>query len=426
MPGANKLLRVFIVFFLFLFVGVLIPGLHGFQSDMDCFSSWAIYISQHGLSKTYSSTTDYPPIYQYVLWGYQYVAGHEEARIASRIGFLRIPTLAVEVFSLWYVYRWLDKKTDFLLLLFFSIFNIAFSYDTIVWGQVDGILSGLVFISVFYAYHKKALLSCIWFILALNFKLQSIIFLPVVLLLLFQNFSFKGFLKNFSLGVVIIVVLQLALLLPFIQTSESRAGLYKAIFGSVDRYPFISAHACNFWYWVFPDGKLRTHDSTIWFGTLSYKMVGLILFFTSSFVVLWPLLVYSARKAFGKGVTQDFSKTRLWLICSAIPLLFFFCNTQMHERYAHPAFIFLTVYAFYSRDFVPYILFSIAYFLNLEKAQQFMGLENYGTLIFDERFIAGLFCLLIVYIVFRIYRPLQQRQLVSLNYLKTDQPDAYK
>ena len=87
-----------------------------------------------------------------------------------------------------------------------------------------------------------------------------------------------------------------------------------------------------------------------------------------------------------------------------IPLLFAFFNTQMHERYWHAAVLFLAAYGFLRRDYWPYVLVSVAYFLNLEGVLRFLQLKKYSVLIFDPRFVAGLFALAIVLGLIKLYR----------------------
>ena len=55
------------------------------------------------------------------------------------------------------------------------------------------------------------------------------------------------------------------------------------------------------------------------------------------------------------------------------------------------------------RDYLPYILFSAAYFLNLEAVLQYLQLLKYGVLLFMPKFIAGLFALAILVNLTKIY-----------------------
>ena len=81
-----------------------------------------------------------------------------------------------------------------------------------------------------------------------------------------------------------------------------------------------------------------------------------------------------------------------------------FFNTQMHERYWHASLLFLASYAFLSRNYWPFALVSVAYFLNLEATLHFLDLHNYKVLIFNSRFVAGIFALAIVLAFSSLYR----------------------
>lgn len=76
----------------------------------------------------------------------------------------------------------------------------------------------------------------------------------------------------------------------------------------------------------------------------------------------------------------------------------------MHERYCHPAFIFLTACALYSNYWLPYILFSVGYLLNLERVMTALHLNNYDILIFNARFVASIYGLSIIFLIIRLIR----------------------
>jgi len=118
---------------------------------------------------------------------------------------------------------------------------------------------------------------------------------------------------------------------------------------------------------------------------------------------------------------------KIWLTAALIGLIFFFFNTQMHERYSHYAFIFITVYAFSKRHYIPYILFSIAYLLNLDAVLEWFHKDDTqqyfirkgGELImmgepppiwFRQNFIALLFAVTIVYLYVMLIRRVKENK----------------
>jgi Gpi18-like mannosyltransferase len=198
----------------------------------------------------------------------------------------------------------------------------------VIWGQVDGIMSTMIFISLYYAYRKKIILSGVWFILALNMKLQSVVFLPLWgLLCLFALIDKKSW-KVAIYALLVMAAIQLLILLPFMAEKEGMAGIWQAALGSVGRYPRVSMNAFNFWHLTIPQDPWNVSDESIWIGSLSYKRIGLLLFFTFSLAALWPLIRVVWQKIRRKEST--ISRQEVWLTGSLLAILFFFFNTEMH------------------------------------------------------------------------------------------------
>jgi hypothetical protein len=161
-------------------------------------------------------------------------------------------------------------------------------------------------------------------------------------------------------------------------------------------------NAYNFWA-LLVDSKNFFDSDALDFWGLSYKSWGLMLFLSTSFMALIiPLIRVYKKLIHGKSTT--ISLNEILLLGALIPLLFFFFNTQMHERYSHPAFIFITVYSLLNRKIHLLIISSIAYFLNLEDVLQAFNTQNYSTLIYTPFFIATLYLLTIVLLFIELYK----------------------
>lgn len=362
----DKKEKVLLFILLFLFFANLSRLLPGFVADLNCFARWSTAIMKNGLGSVYTtSDANYLPFYPYILWIYTKLAGSEED-IWRYVGELRLFTLVFEILGIWYIYKWVDKKASFMMLIFICLLNVGFSYNTVIWGQVDGIFSAFVFIAFYYAYKQDILWSSIWMILAINAKLQAIIFLPLWGLLFLNSLILKKDVKVLILSLIAIVAIQLILLIPFLITDGQMKALGNVITGSNGLYPKISMNAFNIWYILLPKDVLdNASDKDIYWLGLSYNRLGLVLFCLSSALAMLPVLrdvFYTFRRK--ENALQN--RSRLWLSASIVCLSFFFFNAEMHERYCHPVIVFLTAYAFYERKYILYILFSIAYFLNLE------------------------------------------------------------
>lgn len=399
--GNTKFFNFFLLLMLFVFVSVCVRHMPGYADDIDFWKRWAVAIHDNGISNVYNTDTNYLPLIHYLLLVFNWANGSTQD-ILSNINNFRLITLAFDCLGLWYVYKWMDRKIAFMPFLLLCILNIAYTYNSLIWGQVDGILATLVFISFYYAWRQRLLLCGVFFMLALCMKLQAIIFLPLLGLLCLQV---AGHVRKpqYILAPILGMLLALfVILLPFMASPDAIFKITNVAFDSVDKYPRLSLNAMNFWYLVINGNPFFIEDKQIFIGGLTSKVVGLLLFAMAYFFALLPLIraVISNLKAPGAVI----SKEKLWVMCTLTVLLFFFFNTQMHERYSHPAFIFIIAYAFYCKDFVPYVLFSMAYFLNLERVLKWLQLSNYETLIFDPRFIAGIYLIIIVYLFIKLYR----------------------
>jgi len=400
----DRKLNIAIPLLLFLFITMLLPSFPGLGMDNDCWKDWALYIHNNGLRNAYGSKTDYMPVYQYFLWLYSMAAGSGKS-ISAYIPYLRCITLAFEFLGIWYVYKWIDKKLAYFAIIAICILNISYTYNTIIWGQLDGILSAMIFISLYYAWKGANLWSAIWLVLAINFKMQALIILPVWGLLFFNNFLNSRKIRDILIPVSVAIVLQVVIFIPFISDKYSLSTVLDILTHSLNRNNAISVKAPNVWHLITSgttEDLMYGDDSSVWIAGLSYKTAGFILFFTTSFFALLPLLkltVKNLRTTHKKIVVK---RELVWATAAMVYLLFYFFNTEIHERYCHPAFIFITAYAFYTGDFIVYILFSIAYFLTLEVTMHQMRLQNYDTVIFNMRFLAVMHAFILVYFSVKI------------------------
>lgn len=394
----------------FLLLLVFFTPTNGHPWDTECWTEWAKYHYVHGLSNIYKSWTDYLPLYHYVLYVYAKLQPNLES-VATHIHYLKYVTLFFEFLSTLLLSRLLyntyGNRHKTLYLSLFYLLNIGVIYNSLVWGQVDGIMSFFVFASILAAYKKRLFVSLLCLILAINMKLQAIIFLPVVVALLIPEIQ-KSYKKTF-LGIAGILFVQVLIIMPFWLAGDI-SKLLHVVFGSVGKFPVVSMNAYNFWLLTLNNNLNLTQvpDSTIYLG-ITYKHWGLMLFFISSFGALFHFIAPLWKSVVKKEV-NTFSFRELLISSALIPLVFFFFNTQMHERYSHPALIFLAAYALLYKRLFLLVLGSAAYFLNLEDLLQVMQTNNYGTLIFMARFIAGLYAVLILLLYIDLFNPNLKRK----------------
>jgi Gpi18-like mannosyltransferase len=385
----------FVILALLYIIYIFLCPHKGHESDLWCWSEWTKYIFLYGLPNTYQGWTEYPPGHQYLLYLFGYVEGNV-GNIERNIYHIKYFTLIFDFAgALLCLIVFQKNKNDFYKVLLILL-NISYIYNTLIWGQVDSIFSFFVFASVIAATKNRVLLSAVLYLVALSFKVQAIIFLPLVFLLLLSktlgNYKITDYMK--LSGVCILTVF--LIIFPFLNFYER---MVMAMTNSVDRYPVISMNAFNMWHLFFwKKVDLTQMKDTMIFLNLSYKNWGHLLFFISSGIALLPMTIAIYKKLFlHKAILVDIA--HILLVGALIPLLFFFFNTQMHERYSYPAFLFIIAYSFLRQRYFLYIIFSFAYFLNLEKALRAFDLP-YTAFIFGNRFIAGLYLITIV-VLFR-------------------------
>ncbi len=91
----------------------------------------------------------------------------------------------------------------------------------------------------------------------------------------------------------------------------------------------------------------------------------------------------------------------VWLTSATVAVLFFYVNTQMHERYSYPAMILYFGYGFLSNRYLLYFLSSFAYFLNVDAILQAFKINP-----FKPEYNALLWGIILLISFYRLYEPL--------------------
>jgi len=361
-----------VLVFAFFFYSFVIPVFG--NSDQEYWLEWTTAIQNFGLGAVYhESGANYPPAFLYVLalWGRssQLLGGS----LSQNFGLLRSFVLVFDILTLFILGKILQKINLSRWPILLMLLNIGWLYNTLIWRQVDAVFTFFLVLTVYLLLSKKILVATLCFLVALNTKVQSIVFLPTFLLVLADGMDWHHSRKTLGSSllslvrvVVAVVVLQCFLLLPFFQAGTLQLAWY-SVTQSVDYYPVISANAYNFWVALLSPDIIWSSDAVI-ISHLSYKQWGLLLFGVASFISLLPLAALVWKRRFTRLELQ-----KKWEITSASTALtfgaFFLFNTQMHERYMHPAIVFCALFALVSRKKWSYlwvVVWSFLYFLNLE------------------------------------------------------------
>ncbi|MGI4869725.1 MAG: hypothetical protein ACRYFX_00955 [Janthinobacterium lividum] len=375
----------------------------GYEGDLDFWARWATYSFVNGLSSVYQvPDNNYNPFYHYILWAYGHLVGSVQA-IRYYAPWLKAATLLFDFAGAFWAASLVPERSRRFGLALLLLLNIGYLYNTLIWVQVDAIYTCFAFGTVVLAAQRRLPGSMLCYVLAIATKTQAIIFLPPLLLLWLPQWYHRP--RRLAAGLLAGAALATLLLAPFIWGGwESYLPrIIDLNLHAANVYPYLSCNAYNGWYLAtsFPTPSVVV--DTLPFAGLTYRHWGVLSFCVASVVALAPLLA-AAWRAWRSRLSQVPSVPLVLLSAGIVPLLFTFCNTQMHERYWHPAVLFLAAYGFVRRDYLPLALVSVAYYLQLERVFGYLKLSHYDWFLFNERFIAGLFAALIILVLVKIYR----------------------
>lgn len=406
----NKLARstLFLSFFIFVFYAIIIPQ-KGDYGDTAGWAEWATFILNHGLKNVYDSGTNYLPGHLYELKLFT-LFFNSETSIVENINCLKLFTLLFDITGALLVCTLVNESSKQNLVLLVIMLNPAYIHNTILWGQFDSVFSTLCFASFLAAYKKRFLLSSVLYLISLNFKLQAIIFLPALFLFLIYQSELKINRIKFLKGVLMVVVVQLIILLPFILNSRV-SEIPRTLKSLSGEFGQISLNAANIWQLLIGGGNLRWMSDKIEFWAIPLKRWGLLLTATGFLIALFPMIKAIVNK--WRENPDNLSFLQLTIMFGLSVLVFFFFNTQMHERYTFPAFLFIASIALLTEKWWLYGLFSIAYFLNNESCLQSFKEYDYKSFIFDLRFSSALFMMTILFLLFYLYRSLLKGMVIK-------------
>ncbi|OON68969.1 hypothetical protein B0919_09645 [Hymenobacter sp. CRA2] len=345
---------------------VLLPGT-GHRLDVWCWTVWAHYIHEHGLANVYElDLNNYNPLYHYVLWAYVKLAG-SAAAIEHYRHYLKAATVVFDLAGAWLVVTYAPhwRRRPYLLLAL--LLNPGYLYNTLVWEQMDAIWTFFVLAAVTLALRGRLVLSGLLYVLALNTKLQAIVFLPP-LLLLWLPVAARVPRRRLVEVVLVAALLQGLLLAPFVLGARHSPlpRILQINFDSAGYFPYITMMAYNVWVLLMQKAALQgTSDELIKLG-LSYRHWGVLAFCGAAALALLPLLGLSWRRLRSRTSWQPADMPVVLLALALVPLVFCYFNTEMHERYWHSGVVLLAAYAVRTGRYAAYVAASLAYLLNME------------------------------------------------------------
>lgn len=365
----------------------------GYASDITINQGWAQSAAELGFARSYSEQVNdnmlpnYPPfslgIFGIVGKTYQVLFGTDLNEYA--FGFhvlIKLPGMLADLATavlLFIVFRrWRSERIGLLAAAAY-IFHPAVLYNSAVWGQVDSVYTLFIIAALIATSFERWVLTGVLIMLALLTKMQAIIVIPFLAAFALSN---SRILLQMAAGGAVACVL---VLLPFME-HDALLRIWDVYVNSVGFYDDLSYGAYNPWYSLY-EGSDRS-DLDLWFGILSYRRLGLLLFAgitAALFLRIMPSHVLQAQQR------KKFPELLL-LFSALIAYAFFLFNTEMHERYLFPILALGLPLLFMSVEgAVLYIAASLLFLLNLlgvlpwtelDSAlfREFTGLESFiGT-----------------------------------------------
>lgn len=373
--------------------------------------TWTQQIMADGLGSIYTNPeVNNHPLILYVLKLFSLFFSDAEAITYTSVNWLKALVLPFDILTLMVVVHVLKRTRNPIngVLVFFL--NPAFWYNTVIWGQVDTIHTFFVLGALLFAERGQWRWAGVMLLIAINFKLQAIIFTPLVLVFIMPFIRERGWAAA-SVQVFILAGVQLLILVPFWAAGKLPETFHALTTRSIDHFPVLSRNAYNFWHFV-ADDPYNFPDQRRVLG-IPLKVWGLAQFWASTAMVMMPMVLAVANGAFDNLRRSERLGT-IFQVSALISLGFFLFNTQMHERYVHPALLFSGLFALLTGRGAVFGLITAGYLLNMEAVMQYLRyfdeqwlgfVIDYDLIfLFDPQFVASIFVVAYIYGAIEFYR----------------------
>ncbi|HDR8112445.1 TPA: hypothetical protein QCZ04_005756 [Bacillus cereus] len=344
---ASLLLRIYLAF-----------HLEGYERDQLFFVDWMNTVGKYGLGDVYAhgDLVNYPPFFLALLGIYGVILSFFNISVDAAGVLIRVPSIAFEVVAI-IIFAIASKRIENSIvraaLVTFFAFSPAVIVDGTIWGQVDMLHSILMVSSILLLMYKPTWSGAIYAI-ALLAKFQSIVIAPVFamyfLKIIFEKREGKQLIK-FIIGFCIPLLI---FGLYFAAHGTFITMLTQAYLNAVGTFPTVTVFAMNIWYYAIGTDP-NTVDTIQVLPHITLKTVGLILL--SIAAALTCLYVFFHR---------HMNTAILLKAATFISFAFFMLPTQMHERYAFPALVFVIFLLLYEMKWTGIALgLTLTIFLNL-------------------------------------------------------------
>ncbi len=366
-------------------------GSLSYNNDLNNNLNWSDKISSNGTRGFYEqnfypySAANYPPLITGVYYYLDQIAKTlAPTKYKWRTTFNKIPTILTETVAI------IIGFSVSPLMLIIYLFNPGIFYNSVLWGQTEGLVAALIFIALYLLMKKKKpLWSALIFVLALQAKQSAIIFLPLYLFLYYRQT--KNFYKTVITAAGSGLVYSL-FFIPFYGAEFLQKSIGFLADSAQGQSLEASVNALNLWFLL---GLNRIPDNNGWI--VSYQTWGIILGLAGIAGTIW---IVSKKVSFENALIA--AGLTNFAVCMFM--------TRIHERHLLPSLVLLIPLAIKTkRNLAAYLIMSLIYFANLYLIwhEQFAG--------FNLNILKAFSLIQILIFGFFIYRFLQKKSRQAQN-----------
>lgn len=333
----------------------------GYYADQQIVIQWWQAADRYGLAGAYAhdKSFNYPPFYlllmQIYAWVLKLFGLVPQAGELSYKGLL----ICIDLAALLTAVRLssdMGATRRFLLLAVIAL-NPAMLTDGILWGQVDMLHSLLMVIAVV-TVGKRPWLSGLFMAVALLTKFQAVTIVPVLAVYLASEAIRTRRWQPAAQWCAAFLAPWLATIVYFGVEGTLRTMLRQAYTDAVGMYSNASLNAMNVWYHL-SGVSPSTSDTLKAANLVTYRQIGLALFGVVVLLVCGYVAAAAAKR-------EQPVSAALLKASAAVNMAFFMLPTEIHERYAIPALLFLLFTVIYDRRWlVPAAALTATVFVNL-------------------------------------------------------------
>jgi len=335
---------------------VLLPT-QGLKGDMDQFVVWVHGIAVNGLGNAYDQNLSFPAVMAWI-WGVlaaiepAFKTVTDSSDPAIRV-LMKIPACLADIgLALLVAYALRARPGWAVIGASIVLLHPAVIDVSAWWGQYESIYLLTALAAVVFALNGRNGLAAAALAVCVMTKPQALPFVLPFAAWFWTHGGLREIARTAAIGLAVIVVLWL----PFIPAGGPLDYLRSLAEYQNEIFPYLSLHAWNIW-WLIQISAVGgfASDQIAILGPLTFRHLGFILTGLLS-VIVAVLIVRDPRpRTFILGL-------------AASTLIWYGFLTQMHERYAYGALIFLVLLIPERRIQWLYLAFGVVFTLNLWSA----------------------------------------------------------